>query len=406
MDSLRQRLRDLGLAPTPGDLGRAREAMAARIREGAAADGGEAAMLPAWLAPPLPGLRGEAVAIDAGGTHLRAARVVVGGAGAAEPRILQAPLPGAAGAGAATAAEFFGAHADLVGRLGAPPGTPIGYCFSYPSRVLPDGDAVLVRWTKEVRVPGVEGQRVGFLLSRSLAAAGIGPGPVFVLNDTIAALAAGSVGPGIDPARTVGLVVGTGTNMGAFLPTAAVGKLPPGAWPHDRIAVNFESGGLVPPGLGPVDDEVDRLSLQPGLQRFEKAVSGAYLGRIFRAAAPRLGVDLPSLEGEGAEVSALAEAEPRSSGGLLARAILDRSADLVAAALAAAADVIGAEARLHVCAEGSLVERAPGYRQRVLATLGGLLPGARITLRSEGHANLRGAGLAVLAHAAALRGDR
>lgn len=396
----------LRLTLTLDDLGTLREALCVRLREGAAADGREIAMLPAWLAPPSPGLAGEAVAIDAGGTNLRAARVRASAGGEVQVlgEIHEAPLPGSAGRPEASAAELFTAHAALVARLGAPPGCPVGYCFSYPSRSLPGGDAVLLRWTKEVRVHAVVGEAVGALLARHLRAAGLDPGPIFVLNDTIAALAAGSLGQDVDPARAVGLIVGTGSNLGAYLPLARLTKVAAPTWRSPLMAVNFESGAFSPPGLGPVDDEVDGASQQPGAQRFEKAVSGAYLGPLFDAAARRLDLPPRAAPTSSAELSRLALAEPGSPAGLLARALLDRSADLVAAALAATSDLLGGEGELVVAAEGSLITNGPGHAARVHATLDALLAasgsGARGRLVSRRDANLVGSAVAALAHGA------
>jgi hexokinase len=391
-------LADLRLALTEDDLTLVRATLAERLREGAAADGREIAMIPAWLAPPRPGLQGEAIAIDAGGTNLRAARVIVLPDGRAQLVAQhEEPFPGAAGQPAATAAELFAAHARLVSRLGAASELPIGYCFSYPSAVRPDGDAVLLRWTKEVRVSGVEGERVGSLLAEHLRGHGLVPGPVFVLNDTIATLASGALGPGRD--RSVGLIVGTGTNVGAFLPMPLLRKVSAPEWPSSVMAVNFESCAFCPPGLGPADDDVDAASHEPGRQRFEKAVSGAYLGRVFTAAAGRLGIDLPHGPAESAEVSRLA-VEDTGSSGALARAVLDRSADLVATSLAATSDIIGGEGELHVYAEGSMIVKGAAYADRVRATLDRMLAGGSVRAKiAFGHdANMIGSALAALAH--------
>jgi hexokinase len=393
-------LADLHLTLDDAALSLVRRTLADRLREGAAADGREIAMIPAWLAPPRPGLAGEALAIDAGGTNLRAARVVAGAGGAAEVvAIHEEPFPGAAGRPEASAAELFAAHARVVEKLGAPPGLPIGYCFSYPSAVRSDGDAVLIRWTKEVRVPGVEGQRVGTMLSEHLRLHGLVPGPVFVLNDTIATLAAGNDPEG---ARSVGLIVGTGTNIGAYLPVSILAKLAAPGWPSPLMAVNFESGAFAPPGLGLADADVDAASHEPGKQRFEKAVSGAYVGRIFTAAAKHLGIAVAGGAADSAEVSRLAALEPGTPAGALARAVLDRSADLVAATLAATSDVIGGDGPLHVHAEGSMVAKGPGYLGRLRTTLARMLAedGGRIAsevvLGNGG--NLVGCALAALSH--------
>jgi hexokinase len=191
----------------------------------------------------------------------------------------------------------------------------------------------------------------------------------------------------------VGLIVGTGSNVGAYLPMAVLRKLSSPGWPSDLMAVNFESGAFSPPGLGPADEDVDRASTNPGAQRFEKAVSGAYLGRVFSAAAARMGIGIPGAV-ESSEVSRLAAEERGSAAGALARAVIDRSADLVAAALAATGDVIGGEGPLSVHAEGSLIRKGPGYAERVRSTLDRMRVPAAITFGDD--ANLIGSALAAL----------
>ncbi len=400
-----ERLEGLRLVLTDAELKEVRDVLVARGRDGMAREGAEIAMIPAWLAPPARGLAGEAVAIDAGGTHLRAARVLLqpGRAPEVVSAVAQAPLPGAAGREPASRAEFFAAHAEVVAACGAERTTPIGYCFSYPIQSRPDGDAVLLKWTKEVRVADVVGVPVGQALREGLAAEGLEVGPVVVLNDTIATLLGGSLAPGADAARAVGLIVGTGTNLGAFLRGPHLSKLGDAgsAWP--RMAVNFESGAYDVPGLGLVDAVVDEASLNPGAQRFEKAVSGAYLGRLYTAAAPELDVSLDAPV-DSARVSALAAHRGSSAGVRLARALIERSADLVAAALAASHALVDAGGPLYVCAEGTLFWQGPGYAQRVAATLDRLLagrgPGARGFVSRADNANLVGSAVAALSHAA------
>src|SRR5690606_38623673 len=91
------------------------------------------------------------------------------------------------------------------------------YCFSYPSENTPERDSRLLRWTKGIDIPGVEGTMVGTQLSRALTAAGVGPGPVRVLNDTIASMLGGAcVHREVPSERTIGLIVGTGNNMAGF----------------------------------------------------------------------------------------------------------------------------------------------------------------------------------------------
>ena len=374
----------------PGALARLMANFARQIQTGLARDGERVAALPAWLPRPAAGLEGVAVVVDLGGTHARAALVALCTEGGlhllAGP--VTAPVPGVNDP-SVTREAFFDAQAALVAALDPPAGLPIGYCFSFPAAVQPDGDARLVRWTKDLRVSGVEGERVGALLVAALRRRGLVPGPVRVLNDTVAALLAGARRAGAEHAHVIGLVVGTGTNMASFFPRARLPKLP-GEGPD--IAVNLESGNLEPCELTQWDLELDDSCDNPGRQGFEKAVSGRYLPRL---AALALGD--PSLcdlaEGAGALVRLRAgEGEAAE----VARAILDRSADLVACGLAALIEALG-PGRILVAAEGGLFWKAGGYAARVAVTLGTLLgDSGRVDIARIDDANLEGAAVAAL----------
>jgi hexokinase len=375
-------------------LARLRASFARQITEGLGRDGRAVAALPAWLPRPSAGLEGQALVVDIGGTNVRAALVRLGPDG--DLSLLAGPIVAAVpGVGDPTvsAADFFDAQARLVAQLSPPAGLPLGYCFSYPARVLPCGDAVLVRWTKDIRVPGVEGQQVGALLRQALERHGIQVGALRVLNDTVAALLAGAMQP--DAAtfdHGIGLVVGTGSNMAAFFPAVRVGKLEAGEG-APAMAINLESGNLGLVDLTGWDFELDMASDNPGLQAFEKAVSGRYLPRLLAFASDDPQACDPD-EGAGALVG-LREAgggEPAA----LAAGILDRSADLVACGLAAVLDTLP-PGRCLVAAEGGLFWKAPGYADRVRVTLARLV-GSDDLVRIVGidDANLAGAAAAAL----------
>ncbi len=417
MDPLDDRLRALGLSLSEAQLTDMRTSLRARCQQGMGAPGREIAMLPAWLAPPAEGLSGSAIAVDAGGTHLRAARIEWrrGEPGRLVSPIASTSLPGAAGKPAVDSPAFFDAHVEVLSQVGARDGDRVGYCFSYPITCRPDGDAILNTWTKEVRVRGVVGNGVGRMLREHAAKRGLQLGRVVVLNDTIATLVGGSLAPGVIPERNVGLIVGTGTNIGAWLPSADLTKLPADEpellAPYPQMAVNFESGAFAPPGLGPVDEIMDESSQNPKAQRFEKAVSGAYLGRVFHAACRELNLDHEGCdEPSAAEVSAFAAAPGDAPEGRLARALLERSGSMVAASLAATYDLMGAATSddqgsgqegardLYVTAEGSLFWKAPGYVEHVTKTLDAMLApsGAKAHIRHVNNANLLGSTAAVL----------
>lgn len=379
------------LALDTAQLAAVRDALAARIGEGLAHDGREIRALPAFLRPPRPGVSGRVLTLDAGGTNLRAAIVEVDASGAA--RIIAGPLqcilPDGRDGASVGPREFFGAHVALARQLPDIDGLPVGYCFSYPSASEPDGDARLIRWTKGVAVEGVEGTRVGDGLSFALRSHGFDCGPVVVLNDTVASLLA-AASHTANAARTIGLIVGTGHNLASFFDGAGVTKLTP-RW-EGPIAVNLESGNFTPPHLTAADEALDATSGDPGRQRMEKAVSGYFLPQLFTQLRPgRTDV------GDGKALLAVA-ASSTDPDAALALALLDRSADLVAAAITAVASFHAPDGAspITVLAEGGFFHATPAYAARVRARLEALRGPSPIVLARAPDANLIGCAWAAL----------
>jgi hexokinase len=157
----------------------------------------------------------------------------------------------------------------------------IGFCFSFPADSTLDGDAVLVRWTKGFDIPSLTGKPVGATLKEYLNKALEGRSTITkinVINDTVASLFSGLTDQKAQ--GHIGLIVGTGTNMAAFFDAGDIKKIDPGYKQKGSVAVNLESGNFRPPFLSVVDEKIDRYSDTRGSQRFEKAISGLYLGRI------------------------------------------------------------------------------------------------------------------------------
>ncbi|MBI3926789.1 MAG: hypothetical protein HY319_14710 [Armatimonadetes bacterium] len=353
-----------------------RDALRGRIQEGLAASGREIKALPAFLPYPDPELKGTATVVDAGGTNMRAALVQLKGGG--EVEVVAGPIKDSIPDGReqrVTAEQFFQAQAELVRKLAPPPKLPLGYCFSYPAETLPTKDARLLRWTKGVDIPGVEGTMVGARLQEAIRRAGLEPGPVSVMNDTVASL----LGGGVVHARGqvphyIGLIVGTGTNMAALFSIDQISKVAAADWPADKkMCINLESGNFHPPHLTEWDDQVDASSDQPGTQRFEKAVSGYYLPFLLEVLCP----DLPGFDPrKGTQQLVALRERGEGEAAEAARLLLQRSADLVAAALVAVMDHYG-PGDVGILAEGSLIWGDPLYRDRVEATMARLLKGER-----------------------------
>lgn len=372
--------------PSDEDLAEVRAALVARIREGLEADGRQIKALDAHVGPPARDLSGQALVVDIGGTNMRAATVeladggatIVGGPISKRLDLRESP---------ASREEFFDAQAALARELGGASGLPVGYCFSYPSEVLPSLDARLIRWTKGIDVPGVEGTLVGTGLREALVRAELAPGEVHVLNDTIASMLGGAYASDSAGDEVIGLIAGTGSNLAGFFEASAHEKLR-GGGRSGPVAINLESGNFEPPGLTSADDAVDRESNNPGAQRFEKAVAGFYLPFLYAQLKPEAGLD-PEL-GSGELVRRRDEEGDETAGVLLAR-----SAAYVAVAITAVADV-QAHDEVAVLAEGSLFWRDPKFRPAVEAGLARLAPNRRVDIRRLEHANLIGSACAAL----------
>jgi len=304
--------------------------------------------------------------------------------------------------------RFLDIQANALAELECDDELPLGYCFSYPAEPTLDRDVILLKWAKGIDVPGTLHRKMGQLLLEHLSANAkdVHCSRVSVINDTVAALAAGMADP--VNSSTIGLIVGTGTNMAAAMNPADVSKLSNTGLDKGLLPVVLESGNYSPPYLSTWDDEVDRESNNPGEQRFEKAVSGAYLGYLFKALYPDIPFD--ASQGGAGLVSVLNRpelypAEVLTGAGL----IYHRSADLVAAALSGLIQLLykcQSKPRIRIVAEGALfwgqVSEHDQYHQRVEATLAVLLKAVNldhlaIEFFKKKDANLIGSAIAALA---------
>ena len=257
-----------------------------KIEEGLNRDNAEIQCIPTFITPDTDSIQGKALVLDLGGTNYRVATVDFGnGTPAIHPNngwkkdmsVMKSP--------GYTREELFKELADMIVGIKRDEEMPIGYCFSYPAESIPGGDARLLRWTKGVDIKEMIGQLVGKpLLDYLNEHSKIRFTGIKVLNDTIASLFAGLTDNSYN--AYIGLIVGTGTNMATFIPADKITKLNPADNMKGLIPVNLESGNFHPPFLTAVDDTVDAISGSLGIQRFEKAVSGMYLGDILKATFP------------------------------------------------------------------------------------------------------------------------
>ena len=377
-----------------------------KIETGLRQDGTEIKCLPTYIHPKKDGIKGEATVFDLGGTNFRAAIVSVGDkteiTGIAEKDITEMKTDGF------TETDLYNSQAQTINQLNLPANSPIGYCFSYPAKSMVDGDAELIKWTKGVNIAGMEGNPIGQPLVKYLNQhSSASFNKITVVNDTITSLFAGLLNPGYD--AYIGLIVGTGTNMATFFPSEYIPKIANMEGWSGETPVNLESGNFNPPNLTALDANVDANSDNKGFQRFEKAISGMYLGRVFRAAFPndQLNVDL-----DAADLSRMMN-NPESykpEYSEVAFQIYERSAKLVAASITGLVlnlnSAYPSVKTIQVLAEGSLfwskvktgntsyVDIVNTCLKELLAELG--LSDKQVQISRIDNANLIGAAMSVL----------
>ena len=153
------------------------------------------------------------------------------------------PIPGFK---AAVSAEgFFDAVAGYLAPVAAKSGK-IGFCFSNPAEILPNRDARILKFTKEVKVTGVGGTILGDALRDALRNRGLpSDKSVVVLNDTVAT----QLGAMADAAERgkygnfIGLILGTGINASYAERNENILKNPDIAAAPGFTLINIEAGG-------------------------------------------------------------------------------------------------------------------------------------------------------------------
>lgn len=377
-----------------------------KIETGLQTDGTEIKCLPTYIHPKKDGISGTATVFDLGGTNFRAAVVSVGEqteiTDIVEDDITEMKTEGF------TREDLFETQAEIINQLNLPANSPIGYCFSYPARSLTNGDAELINWTKGVNIKGMKGMPVGVPLVEYLNEhTGSNFYKIAVVNDTITSLFAGLLNPGFD--AYIGLIVGTGTNMATFFPSEYIPKIKDLKGWAGETPVNLESGNFNPPHLTSVDDAVDAQSDNKGFQRFEKAISGMYLGRVFRAAFPNDDID-ENMDGAGLSRMMNDPEAHREEHVETAFYIYERSAKLVAASIAGLVLNLNSAypevKSIQVLAEGSLfwskvrindaayVDMVNATLEELLAEMG--MADKKVQISRIENANLIGAAMAVL----------
>ena len=377
-----------------------------KIEEGLKKDGMEIKCIPTHIVPKKEINDGKVLVLDWGGTNFRAAIVEFKNG---KPSILdiKKKMLSAVETAGFKQDDLYREMALLISELSGLDETvsQIGYCFSYPAKCEVNGDAALIEWTKGIEISDMVGKPVGETLMTFLnnfKDIKTTFSNIKVINDTVACLFAGLSETGYD--SYLGLIVGTGTNMASLMRLDKIEKLK--NKDAGSIPVNLESGNFDPPFLTVVDGLVDAMSNNKGKQRFEKAISGGYLGEVFKTVFMNEKIKYDFDGGALANMLNNPCKFPEEQVAV-AQWIYDRSAKLVAASLTGLAQVLVAQdpslKKLCLAADGSVFwgkdkNKENYYKELVASTLALLLPeGVSMAIIDEmADPNLIGSAIAAL----------
>ncbi len=215
------------------------------------------------------------LAIDAGGTNFRVARVQVSSKGKLEISGTQNfRMPGIEKE--VSKKEFFNIIAGYLSGY-ADSAKRIGFCFSYPTEILSNKDGRLLQFCKEVQAPEVVGELIGAALLNTLGMSGK---PIVLLNDTVATLLAGKSGSfGKSYDSFIGFILGTGTNTCYIENNENIVKTL-GLDRSKSQIINIESGNFSKAPRTDIDIAFDNTTNNPGQYSFEKMFAGGYFGGL------------------------------------------------------------------------------------------------------------------------------
>ncbi|NXL66009.1 HXK2 protein, partial [Chordeiles acutipennis] len=390
-------------------------------------------MLPTYVCGTPDGTeRGEFLALDLGGTNFRVLVVHVAEDGIhMSSEIYVIPTAIMQGTGEALFNHIiecimdFQLKQDLMEQV-----LPLGFTFSFPCQQLGLDKAVLLSWTKGFSASDCVGEDVVQLLREAAQRKQhLGLKVVAVVNDTVGTMMSCGYD---DPKCEIGLIVGTGTNACYMEEMRNVGTV---EGDQGRMCINMEWGAFGDNGcLDDIftifDQLVDEKTINAGKQRFEKLISGMYLGEIVRHILLSLvekqllfcGKPCPKLQTRDIfqtkflstiEIDGLAlrqvqailqdlELQASFEDSMLVREVCQtvslRAAQLCAAGLAAVVEKMRenrglAQLAVTVGVDGTLYKMHPRFSQHLQQTLQDLAPNCSVTFLQSEDGSGKGAAL-------------
>lgn len=395
-------------------------------------------MLPGFVGKPQGNEEGVFYALDLGGTNFRVIQLELKGGKIGTSNMKKFTIGKEAMEG--TAEQLFGFIAECVQNfIGSQEQKGqatvlLGFTFSFPVQQTGIAAGTLISWTKGFTTQGVVGNDVVQLLNSAFQEKGINAKAIALANDTVGTMVARSYE---DPKCEMGVILGTGTNA-CYLEHVANIKKDIGAYSSPSMVINMEWGAFgdgksfLP--LTKMDNIVDEQSKNPSKQRFEKIISGMYLGEIVRLTLSELAASgvisfftqtapysfltsyislalndpTPNLQ----QIQELifnhfgvkdAPYKERALLKVVCEAVAYRAAKLSATAIGAVLSKIHRLKDTTVAVDGSVFEHIPGFKKVMEQTLLELFPESqvRLELTTDGSGN----GAAIIASTVATHLD-
>ncbi|KAG5923956.1 hypothetical protein E4U61_002122 [Claviceps capensis] len=289
------------------------EEFLAQMKEGLEKDGTSLSQIPTYVTGVPNGTeKGLYLAVDLGGTNFRVCSIMLNGDTTFNLTYNKVAIPKKLMV-AKTAEELFAflarqielflrehhaEHFESHKRRRATASTPMGYrdeqifrlgfTFSFPVKQLGINKGKLIRWTKGFDIPDAIGKDVCRLLQDEIDNRSLPVKVAALVNDTVGTLMARSYTSSGKHRSLLGGIFGTGTNGAYIEKTANIKKPIDGEYDRStgEMVINTEWGSFdnqlnVLPST-PWDKKLDAESVNPGIQMFEKRVSGMFLGEIVR----------------------------------------------------------------------------------------------------------------------------
>ncbi|KAJ3190613.1 glucokinase [Irineochytrium annulatum] len=232
---------------------------------------------------------GSYLALDLGGSNFRVCEVTLEGNGITRMRQRKYTVSDELKTG--TGEKLFNFFADCVATFleeietSATKGKErkMGFTFSFPVSQTSINKGTLAQWTKGFHAAGVEGKDVVDLLQAALKRKGLKIQVSALVNDTTGTLVSHAYS---SPNTYIGVILGTGTNAAYVEKMENIPKMKNAPKGATQMIINtewgaFDNENVVLP-LTDYDSKLDRATVNPHQQVFEKLISGMYLGEICR----------------------------------------------------------------------------------------------------------------------------